>query len=264
MIPRPDPEVVRSATVPYRVRFDECAPDGFARTSSYLRYTQDLAWVHSGRMGFTRAWYAERGLAWLARAIEIVVLEPVATGEDLVLTTAVTGFRRVWARRRTEGRLGDGRLVLWSHTDWVMTDVARGTPTRIPAAFPGVMDAPPGSFEPVRVPLPPTPPGAVRHGSRVRPRDLDPMGHVNNAAYADYLEEALEAAGEPALPAIGGTPRHVRLEYLVPAGPGAELVGEAWARRIDGIDGWAWRLEDRDGRELARASVTLGEIREEA
>jgi acyl-CoA thioesterase FadM len=263
MMPRPDAEVVRGATVPYRVRFDECAPDGLARTSTFLRYTQDLAWIHSGRMGFTRAWYAERGLAWVARAIEIAVLEPVPLGEDLVLTTSVTGFRRVWARRRSEGRLGDGRLVLWSHTDWVMTDVVRGIPTRIPGEFPGVMAAPPGSFEPVRVPLPPVPDGAARYASRVRPRDLDPMGHVNNAAYADYLEEALAASGDGALPAISGTPRHVRIEYLVPAGPGAGLLGETWPAASDGIDAWAWRLSDEEGHELARASVALGVRQEE-
>lgn len=262
-VPRPDPEVVRGATVAYRVRFDECAPDGFARTSTYLRYTQDIAWIHSGRMGFTRGWYAERDLAWVARAIELAVLEPIAVGEDLLLTTSVTGFRRVWARRLTEGRLGDGRLVLWSHTDWVMTHTVRGTPARIPDEFPGVMAAPPERFEPVRVPLPPAPPGAVRHVSQVRPRDLDPMGHVNNATYADYLEETLAVAGERALPAIGGTPRHVRLEYLAPAGPGTHLVGEAWPQPLDGSDGWAWRLADGEGRELARAGVALGAGREE-
>jgi acyl-CoA thioesterase FadM len=144
-----------------------------------------------------------------------------------------------------------------------MTDTVRGTPTRIPDEFPGVMAAPPGSFEPVRVPLPPAPSDAVRHVSRVRPRDLDPMGHVNNATYADYLEEALAAAGERAQPAIGGTPRHVRLEYLLPAGPGAELAGEAWPQAAEGGDGWAWRLSDGDGRELARAGVVLGAKREE-
>jgi acyl-CoA thioesterase FadM len=256
--PRPDPEVVRGVTVPYRVRFDECAPDGLARTSSFLRYAQDLAWIHSGRMGFTRTWHAARGIAWLARAIELEILEPIAADEDLSLSTSVTGFRRVWSRRRTEGRLGDGRLVLWVHTDWVMTDVVRGAPTRIPDAFPAVMATPPGSFEPVRVPLEPTPAGAVRHVSRVRPRDLDPMGHVNNAAYADYLEEALDAAGETAAAAISGTPRRVRLEYLSPAGPGSGLVGEAWPGSIDGLDGWAWRLSDGDGSELARATVRPG------
>ena len=257
MSARPDPEVVRGVTVPYRVRFDECAPDGLVRSSALLRYAQDVAWVHSERMGFDRAWYAERGLTWVVRAAELAILEPLELGQVVELTTGVTGFRRVWARRRTEGRLADGRLILWGHTDWVMTDVVRGAPSRVPPEFPAVFEVPPGVFEPGRVPLPPTPGAAVRHVSRVRPQDLDPMGHVNNAAYLDYLEEALAVAGDAARPAITGTPRQIRLEYLVPAAPGSGLVGEAWPEDLEGGPSWAWRLADDDGQELARARVLL-------
>jgi acyl-CoA thioesterase FadM len=254
---RPDPEVVRGVTVPYRVRFDECGPDGVVRSSALLRYAQDVAWVHSERMGFDRAWYAERGLTWVVRAAELAILEPLALGQVVDLTTAVIGFRRVWARRRTEGHMPDGRLILWGHTDWVMTDVVRGAPGRVPPEFPAVFEVPPGTFEPGRVPLQSTPDAAIRHVSRVRPQDLDPMGHVNNAAYLDYLEEALAAAGDEARPAITGVPRRIRLEYLVPAAPDAGLVGETWPEAFEGAASWAWRLADDDGRELARARVLL-------
>lgn len=254
---RPDPEIVRGVTIPYRARFDECGPDGLARSSALLRYAQDVAWVHSERMGFDRDWYAERSLTWVVRAAELAILEPLALGQVLEVTTGVTGFRRVWARRRTEGRLPDGRLILWGHTDWVMTDVVRGMPGRVPPEFLAVFEVPPGAFEPGRVPLPPTPDDAIRHVSRVRPQDLDPVGHVNNAAYLDYLEEALAVAGDGARPAITGTPRRVRLEYLVPAAPGVGLVGGTWPETLDGAPSWAWRLTDDDGRELARARVLL-------
>ena len=257
-IPRPDPAIVRGVTVPYRIRFDECGPDGMARTSAVLRYAQDIAWVHSERMGFDRDWYATRDLAWVVRAVELAILEPLPLGQTIALTTAVTGFRKVWARRRTEGRIGDGRLVLWGHTDWVMTDTRRGLPGRVPEAFPAAFDVPPGSFEPGRVPVPPAPADAVRHRSAVRLQDLDPMGHVNNAAYVDYLEEALATAGPEARPAIAGTPRRLRLEYLAPATPGAGLLGLTWPDPVDGTPGWAWRLADDDGRELARARALAG------
>jgi acyl-CoA thioesterase FadM len=253
--PRPDPDVVRGVSVAYRVRFDECGPEGIVRSSALLRYAQDVAWVHSERMGFDRAWYAERDLAWVVRAAELEILAPIALGETLELSTAVIGFRKVWARRRTEGRRPDGSLVTWGHTDWVMTDVVRGLPGRVPPEFPGVFDVPPGPFEPGRVPLGPTPDDAIRHRSRVRPQDLDPMGHVNNAAYVDYLEEALHVAGADARPAISGIPRRIRLEYLAPAAPSAALLGEAWPEEHEGAAGWAWRLTDDEGRELARARV---------
>jgi len=241
-------------TVPYRLRFDECGPDGNVRTSALLRYAQDIAWIHSEGLGFTREWYAERGLAWVVRAVEMVILAPVPLGRTLHFSTAPTGFRRVWGRRRTEARLEDGELVMRGNTDWVMTD-HRGMPGRIPAEFPAAFAVPPGAFEPVRVPLPETPADATVLRTMVRPQDLDPMGHVNNAAYLDYLEEALHAAGEPGRRMLVAVPRRVRLEYAAAAAPGAALVGAAWPDRAAGDDGWAWRLTDDDGRDLARGQV---------
>ena len=43
-----DPDTCSST---YRVRFDEAAPDGHIRTSVLLRYTQDLAALHSCAAG---------------------------------------------------------------------------------------------------------------------------------------------------------------------------------------------------------------------
>ncbi len=237
----------------YRARFDECGPDGCVRSSALLRYAVDLAWIHSEHSGFTREWYAERAVAWVVRAAELAVLAPMPLGGVLTLRTSVTGFRRVWSRRRTEGRLDDGTLALWAHTDWVITDTARGLPGRVPAEFPAAFAAPLGSFEPGRVPLAETPADGVSYASRVRPQDLDPMGHVNNAAYLDYLEEALLAAGPDAANLTRAIPRRIRLEYVAAAMPGADVVAATWPI----ANGVAWRLTDAEGRDLARATVTL-------
>jgi acyl-CoA thioesterase FadM len=249
----PDPDIAKGITLPYRARFDECGIDGLVRSSTLLRYAQDLAWIHSERLGFGREWYLERGLAWVVRAAELAILAPLPLGETLTMTTSITGLRRVWARRRTEGRLDDGTLAMWGHTDWVITDTARGAPGRVPPEFPAAFAVPPGTFEPGRVQLAETPDDARRFGSRVRQQDLDPMGHVNNAAYLDYLEEALLDAGPEGVALTRATPRRIRLEYLVAATPGAALEAATWT-----IDrGHAWRLADADGREMARATVTL-------
>jgi acyl-CoA thioesterase FadM len=254
------PGIVNGVTADYRLRFDECGPDGVVRTSSLLRYAQDVAWIHSERLGFDRSWYAERGLAWVVRAAELGILTPVSLGSTLSISTAISGFRKVWARRRTEARLEDGTLAFWGHTDWVMTD-RRGLPGRVPPEFPAAFAIAPGPFEPGRVPLPPTPAWATRHVTRVRPQDVDPMGHVNNAAYLDYLEEALIAAGPGAVGTMEATPRRVRLEYLLPAAPFATLSGAAWPHEDGDGAGWAWRLGDDSptgGRDLARGRVLVG------
>ena len=244
-------------SIPYRARFDECGPDGLVRTSALLRYAQDIAWIHSEGLGFTREWYAERNLAWVVRSAELAIFAPLQLGGTVSLSTAPTGFRRVWGRRRTEGRLEDGTLMLWGHTDWVMTDTVRGMPGRIPEEFPAAFSIPPGSFDPIKVTLPVTPPDALVLVTAVRPQDIDPMGHVNNAAYLDYLEEALLAAGEAGAAAVSALPRRVLLDYVAAAAPGSVLSGAAWQPHDD-AGGWAWRLADEAGRDLARGRVLVG------
>jgi acyl-CoA thioesterase FadM len=252
--PLAPPADANGITVSYRVRFDEGGPDGTARASTLLRYAQDVAWIHSERLGFGREWYAERGLWWVVRAAELVLLRPVSYGTSLAVTTNVAGFRRVWVRRRTEARLPDGSLAMWSHTDWVITD-ARGRPVAVPPDFPSLFDAPPGRFVPGRVAVPPTPSGARTVRSAARTRELDPLAHLNNAAYLDELEEAVQATGAEGAELVATVPRRVRLEYLVPAEPGAVLVSAAWP---DGAapSGWSWRLADDAGTELARGRVS--------
>jgi acyl-CoA thioesterase FadM len=248
--------LVGGITVPYRVRFDECGPDGLVHSSSLLRYAQDIAWIHSEALGFTREWYDERGLAWVVRAAELAVLGPVQSGVTLRVSTAVVGFRRVWSRRRTEARFEDGTLAFWGHSDFVMVDLARGLPGRVPDELPATFAVPPGTFDPGRVVLPATPDGTIGLRSDVRPRDIDPMGHVNNTVYLDYLEEAVLAAGGTGAADLAALPRDIRLEYVIAAAPGDVLTSAAW--QLDDPGGgvrWAWRLADGAGRELARGTV---------
>ncbi|MBP1705971.1 MAG: hypothetical protein H6Q36_1710 [Chloroflexi bacterium] len=233
--------------LPYRVRFDEATPDGLLRGSALLGYVQDVAWHHSQVLGFSRAWYRERGLAWLVRAIEAVLLAPVRDNDTLLVSTRISGWRRVMARRRSEVVGADGGLRATVQIDWAMTDGS--APVRIPDDFRRVPLDEPGPFAPLKLDLPSRPPGATVLRLVPRARELDPMGHANNGVYLDWLDEAVATAG--GADATSSFPRHYRLEYLRPAGPGAELASAAWR---DGA-GWAYRLTAEDGAELLRGRL---------
>ena len=229
----------------YRVRFDEAGPDGLVRTSTLLRYAQDVAWRHSEQLGFDRGWYQARGLGWVVRGCELELHERIPMGHTIRVSTAVVGHRRIWARRLGECRLADGRLAARVTTDWVLLD-ARGRVVRIPADFGLAFTNPEVESELLRVPVPPGEP-AASISLAVRPSDLDPLDHVNNAVYVDWLEEALDAAGWQ-----GGTstlPRVSRLEYLASA-----ERGDAVAVDLHGApDAWIARIRRPDGAELVRA-----------
>ena len=235
----------------YRVRFDEAGPDGRLRSSGYLRFAQDLAWIHSEVAGFDRRFYAERGLTWLVRAIELDLLEDAAYGTELTVSTEVVGFRRVWARRRSEFRTAESeRPTAVAITDWVLLNAA-GRPVRPPAQILAAFGGPPAEFTPLRLPRlePNGEPAATVHEFGVRRSELDPMAHVNNAAYLDFMDEHYLGAvrmrhGMP-------LPRRYRAEFIRSAAASARLVGRAWAEPR----AWCYRLEDDTGDELLRARL---------
>jgi acyl-CoA thioesterase FadM len=235
----------------YRVRFDEAGPDGLLRTSGLLRYAQDIAWQHSVARGFDRAWYRQRGLTWVVRAVDLEVLAPIALGASLETTTEVVGQRRVWARRLGAFRTGD-RLLATVQTDWLLLDDA-GRPARLPAEFEGAFAQLPAASGLGRVELGEPPSGAHRSTIAVRPHELDPMGHVNNAVYLDWFEEGLLVA-DPGQASGRALPRRVRLEYTGAAEPGADLVAVTWRQG----DGWSHRVETATGIVLVRATLGAG------
>ena len=248
--PRTGPSFHETA---YRVRFDEAGPDGVLRTSGLMRYAQDLAWLHSTALGFGREWYAARGLTWLVRAAELVVLAGAPMGTDVRARTQVVGMRRVFARRRGSFHLADGTLAAWVHTDWVLID-ARGALIRIPDVFGEAFRVPETTGQIQRVALPPTPAGAATRSFAGQRHELDPADHVNNAVYLDWLEEAVLAAASPdaAASGIDALPRRYRLEYAAAADAGTVLAGAAW-RDEDGT--WSYRLTAAEGPEVFRAAI---------
>ncbi len=234
---------------PYRARFDECGADGFMRSSGYLRYAQEMAWVHSERLGLDRAWYEERRFTWVVRSLQLDVFAPIAHGATFTVSTEVVGWRRALARRRTELCGPTGGLAALVLIDWLGIGPS-GMPVRIPTEIVAMLsESGAATFEPIRVPLPATPPAATRHEVTVWSRDIDPMEHVNNATYLDFMEEALSAGG--AASGVTGAPRHYRLEYVTAAELGDQLTGTVWH---DGA-GWAYRLSGEGTRDILRARL---------
>ncbi|MBD2101795.1 thioesterase family protein [Leptolyngbya sp. FACHB-261] len=77
---------------------------------------------------------------------------------------------------------------------------------------------------------------------RVRYHEMDPLGHVNNAVYLHYLEQAaIEHSeylgfGEARYRELGGifVLRRMQVEYLRPAVAGDTLAVETWLQEMRG------------------------------
>jgi acyl-ACP thioesterase len=113
-----------------------------------------------------------------------------------------------------------------------------------------VFGAPDARFPLARVPLAEPPPDSRKAQVTVRPHELDPMDHVNNAVYADWVEEQVIAAG--GLTDVRAIPRLARLEYARAAEAGATVDAITWP---DEAGGWSCRIADSAGTELLRARL---------
>lgn len=80
------------------------------------------------------------------------------------------------------------------------------------------------------------------------------MDHVNNAVYADWVDERLlEAGGEADIRSI---PRTMRLEYARAVDAGATVLVDAWRDDV----GWSCRVRDEAGEDYLRARLEPTEV----
>jgi len=239
----------------YRVRFDEAGADGRLRPSGLLRYVQDMAWRHSEEAGFDRDWYDARAMAWVVRNVSMSISEQATYGSVLALSTEIVGWRHVWARRRTtvirigaDGQTVDEQPVASVDTDWVVL-TTEGRPARVPEEIARYFSSE-QAFTRSRVLLPDPRGDVTTLSTRVRPLDVDPMGHMNNAAYLDHVDDAL--ARMPDLQECG-RPDCYRLGYVRPALPGSAVNVACWPTEDGAV---ACRISDGEGEELSRVLVS--------
>ncbi len=244
-------EPVRRIEHEYRVRFDEANADGWLRPSGLLRYAQDMAWRHSTEAGFDRAWYDERGMNWLVRNVKVSLEQPVTYGDVLLVSTQVIGWRHVWARRRSEmrrigseDRRGRDGMVATVDTDWVLLTI-EGRPAKVPPEIARYF-SPGQQFTRDRVVLPEPADEVTTLSTRVRPLDVDPMRHMNNAAYLDMVDDGL--ARMPDGRRLEA-PDCYHVGYVWPALPGTAIHIDCWdvSKRQA-----ACRISDDAGNELTK------------
>ena len=210
---------------------------GELKVAALLGLLEQAAVEASSAAGFDAARYAHDGRVWIIRRTRLQRHRPVGGEQTIAVETAVMDFRRARSLRRYNVHHGSD-LVANATTDWVYCDLQSGRPVRIPDVLQhglmgdagpvmrGRADALPsaGNGPPVEVHL------------TVQPSHLDHVTHVNNAVYANYLEDAAFALfSARAWPlermlAAGGGLRVASLdcEYLSDALAGQTLIVRSW------------------------------------
>lgn len=228
-------------TSTFRVHVFDVDACGALRTNVLLRFLQQAASDASAAVGFDVEWYTRAGTLWVVRRTIAEYLTPAAYRDTVAVRTWVSDLRRVRSQREYEVvRAADGALIARASTDWVYVDVARGGPAQPPEEMrqrlmPDAVAQP----RPPRTAAPP-PSHAARLTRRVELAEIDSVGHVNNAHYAVYVEQAvldaLAAHGWRIDPLAGDAlPRVTRhdLEYFAEAAYDDALTASVWVSDSD-------------------------------
>lgn len=181
----PAPTVGRTFTATRAVRLGDVDQAAELRLDSIARYLQDVATDDALDAGLANA------MGWLVRRTMIRVDVPATLNERVTLTTFCTGSGRSWAERRTTIR-GAAGASIDGVSLWVQIDES-GRPARLDDEFDRIYGAAAGGrVVSSKLSLPKAPDGAQdAEPWSFRTTDIDPFGHVNNAAQWAMMEDLL-------------------------------------------------------------------------
>jgi acyl-ACP thioesterase len=171
-----------------RVRLGDASPGGRLRLDALVRYLQDVSNDDTRDAGFVDE------MGWVVRRTALFVTQFPVFGEVVDLATFCGGTGSRWAERRVSVT-GDRGGAAEAATLWVHLDLRTGRPKVLPAQFHDLFgEAAGGRVVRARLHHDDPPAGDGDEATwPLRFSDFDVLGHVNNAAYWEAVEELLAA-----------------------------------------------------------------------
>jgi acyl-ACP thioesterase len=190
------------------VRLADADPSGRLRLDALARFLQDIGNDDTADAGHDAA------TPWVTRRTTIAVDTWPRIGERLEVMTWCGGIGSHFAERRTTLRSPTGSLE--AAATWVHVDDATGRPARLPQWFHDTYaTAAEGRRITARLAHGAPPEDAEEQRWPIRWADLDVIGHVNNAAYWEAVEEVCHQRGL--------VPAFAEVEYAGGIDPGDDV-----------------------------------------
>ncbi len=179
----PVPVSGRTFTQQRLVRLGDASPGGRLRFDALARMLQDIANDDANEV-------LVDGQNWVVRRVAVEVHQAASFGEMLTLTTFCGGIGSRWAQRRTLV-VGDRGARIEVAALWVHLDLETLRPAVLSPDFAAAYgEAAAGRTVRARLQHD-DPPAESSVPYEVRFVDFDVMGHMNNAAYWNAVEEVL-------------------------------------------------------------------------
>lgn len=179
----------------FTVRSYEVEPDGRLRIVVLLRMLQEAAWQHASVLGKGFTQREEGELFWVLSRLRLTMGRYPRWGERFTIRTFPVGTQRLFALREFV-LLDDAEGVAGrASSAWLVVDGGRGRPVRPERVVADIVTSPPEYDRDLeREPPLPADSDALRAvgPSPVRYHDIDQYRHVNNAAYLEWVLDAID------------------------------------------------------------------------
>ncbi len=222
---------------PLDVRVYEVGPDGTLQHANLARFLHAASDSATRAMGWGAGWYEQLGTAWVLRGLHMEFVSPIHAFETVTIHTWLSNIRRVRGYREFDVRAGgDQRVVARARADWVYVDRATLAPTRLPPELVAQVPLDPATTCELTVNAGQPLGRPFECGRRVELHEIDGLGHVNNAFYIEWCEQAwFDACGR--LPA---DVQAISVEFERPAraGNNVKIVSQPTSTGV-------WRQEIR-------------------
>lgn len=227
------------------VRLGDADRHGRLRLDALARHLQDVATDDSADSGLI-----DEPVVWVVRRAALRVIRWPRYLDRLSYRTFCSGTGPHWAERRTSGE-GPGGGRVEAAVLWASVEASSGRLAPLPERFAEIWGSATGDRRvSARLLHPPPPTSATGRPWAVRTTDLDVLGHVNNAAYWEAVEDELARC----LP--GSTPVTAECEYRLPVdlGDGVRVVSE-----LEGSLLRIWLLSERGDHASAMVATEPGD-----
>lgn len=176
----------------FHVRSYETDPQGRLRIPILCQLLQEAATAHAAIIGVAVEKLIKSGVAWVLSRLRLELERSPATDEEIVITTWPEAASRLFTERRFEVFDPSERRIGVASTLWLVLDLERRRPVRLPTRVierlhEHELGSEPRKFADLVAPDP-----VERElGFTVRRSDLDRAVHVNNTSYVEWAIEAV-------------------------------------------------------------------------
>jgi len=176
----------------FRVRSYEVDPLGRLQVPILCKLLQEVAVAHAAMLGVAVETLLDRGTAWVLSRMCLALNRWPHGGDHITIETWPEAMSKLIVERRFALSTRDGDPIGTVSTWWVVLDLERRRPVRLPSeAWDRLREYEIGS-KPVKAGSLAVPEPAERElAFTVRRSDVDLAGHANNTSFVEWAMEAV-------------------------------------------------------------------------